>query len=951
MGLAGLAYALTSSVWVAIGLIGISGILNAPSYVAGRLINQRNTPREMRGRVFSTGYVLRDIFYLLGMGLAGFADIIDVRLMFAVSSGVLIVVALIGAVLPGIGQPAAEWRRSLALLRGAAAAPSVGAGRPATIDDVQALGRYIPALAGMPQRDRDALITTGRVIEAEPVPPSPVPGRRATARTSSWRAGWWRAGPAERAYQSLSAMGPGDVLGEIAALTGSPRTADVVAAEKSELLQVPAETLKQLMALPQFGPLVLGKMQERLARSASIGDLPRFGRLDQQALREMRAESERGVRARAPRRPDRVHRYNAGPMSPSSLPTVRLYNSLTRRVDPLEPITPGRVTIYTCGSTVYRYAHIGNLRTYLFGDLLRRTLQYLGYEVLYVKNITDVGHMRETGEDPILLAAEVEGKSPEQIAEFYTAAWLEDERLLNMAPADVMPKATDHIPEMVAMTATLIERGPRLRGGRQRLLRRLASFRLRPASGQRLEQMKAGHRVDVESDKRDPGGLRLWKLAEPGRVMKWPSPWGEGFPGWHIECSAMSMKYLGERFDIHTGGIDLKFPHHEDEIAQSEGVTGHPVVSVWLHGEFLTLADAKMAKSAGNVIRVSDLPDKGFEPLAFRYLALTAHYRSKLDFTEEAMHAAASGLRRLRRAAGEADEADADHGRPRHRPGERVSRPLRRCHLRGPGHAGRAGRRPRGGGAEDLEPAQRRALLLDFDRVLGLSLDAPADEPITELPEGAADLLGSARRRRAARDFATSDRLRDELAALGVEVRDTAERPGDDHPPLSKRRERPSGRSLDALGVVSRSRELQERPVVSRHGHAQVGPLHGHRRGAVRLEGRPPDQAEVRLPVLHRDILGRREALLVGCLRVLAARVDTGRVAADRHRDHLDVAEAGDLARRRRGVPGAGERRGADEVGIGHGRDQSRGQNDGDSAVNPIPVFRSIGTILHLRPR
>ncbi len=204
-------------------------------------------------------------------------------------------------------------------------------------------------------------------------------------------------------------------------------------------------------------------MQERLARSTSIGDLPRFGRLDQQALREMRAESssgQGGVPTRALRRPDAVHRYNAEPMSPSaSPPTVRLYNSLTRRVDPLEPITPGRVTIYTCGSTVYRYAHIGNLRTYLFGDLLRRTLQYLGYEVLYVKNITDVGHMRETGEDPILLAAEVEGKSPEQIAEFYTAAWLEDERLLNMAPADVMPKATDHISEMVAMTAELIERG------------------------------------------------------------------------------------------------------------------------------------------------------------------------------------------------------------------------------------------------------------------------------------------------------------------------------------------------------------------------------------------------------------------------------------------------------------------------------------------------------------
>jgi cysteinyl-tRNA synthetase len=292
-------------------------------------------------------------------------------------------------------------------------------------------------------------------------------------------------------------------------------------------------------------------------------------------------------------------------------------------------------------------------------------------------------------------------------------------------------------------------------------------------SGQRLEQMKAGHRVDVETDKRDPEDFALWKLAEPGRVMKWPSPWGEGFPGWHIECSAMSMKYLGDRFDIHTGGIDLKFPHHEDEIAQSEGVKGQPVVSIWLHGEFLTLADAKMAKSAGNVIRVSDLPDKGFEPLAFRYLALTAHYRSKLDFTEEAMHAATSGLRRLRRAAGEADDADASRvdlttdpvAGYRARFVGAISDDLGMPAALAVAHAVAA--------AEDLDAAQRRALLVDFDRVLGLGLDEPPDEAITELPEGAASLLEDRAAARAARDFATSDRLRDELAALGVEVRDT----------------------------------------------------------------------------------------------------------------------------------------------------------------------------------
>ncbi|HEY7333131.1 MAG TPA: cysteine--tRNA ligase [Candidatus Limnocylindria bacterium] len=458
-----------------------------------------------------------------------------------------------------------------------------------------------------------------------------------------------------------------------------------------------------------------------------------------------------------------------------TLESIRLYNSLTRRVEPLQPVTPGRVTVYTCGSTVYRYAHIGNLRTYLFGDLLRRTLEYLGYDVTYVKNITDVGHMRETGEDPILLAAEVEGKSPEQIAEVYTAAWLEDEALLNMWPADVMPRATDHIAEMIAMTESLLGKGLayEVEGNVYYDVSEFPGYG--QLSGQRLDQMKAGHRVDVETDKRDPEDFALWKRAEPGRVMKWPSPWGDGFPGWHIECSAMSIKYLGERFDIHTGGIDLKFPHHEDEIAQSEGVTGHPVVSIWMHGEFLTLADAKMAKSAGNVIRVSELPDKGFEPLAFRYLALTAHYRSKLDFTEDAMHAAASGLRRLRRAVAEgatdADgEADVDltvapMAAYRARFVEAVSDDLGMPAALAVAHAVAS--------ASDLSPGARRALLLDFDQVLGLSLDAPADVAGGELPAGAAELLERRAAARAARDFATSDALRAELSALGVEVRDT----------------------------------------------------------------------------------------------------------------------------------------------------------------------------------
>ena len=459
---------------------------------------------------------------------------------------------------------------------------------------------------------------------------------------------------------------------------------------------------------------------------------------------------------------------------PDSLPQVRLHNSLTRRAEPLEPIEPGLVTIYTCGSTVYKYAHIGNLRTYLFGDLLHRSLEYLGYEVRYVKNITDVGHMRNddhdsvAGADKMELAAETEGKSPSEIADFYTDAWLEDEALLNILPADVMPKASDHIGEMISLTERLIERGLAYEVNGTIYYDVSAFPGYGQLSGQKVEETREGHRVEVESDKRDPADFALWKHAHEHRLMKWPSPWGEGFPGWHIECSAMSLKHLGERFDVHTGGIDLKFPHHEDEIAQSEGALGHRVVNVWMHGEFLTTGDAKMAKSAGNIIRVAELPDLGHEPLVFRYLALTAHYRSKLDFTADAMHAASSGLARLRRAASgpdvAVDLAKEPMARYRGRFADAVADDLATPKALATAHEVAS--------SADLTDAQRRALLLDFDRVLGLDLGlAPAED--APLPEGATELLERRAAARAARDYAASDALRDELAAIGVDVRDT----------------------------------------------------------------------------------------------------------------------------------------------------------------------------------
>jgi DHA3 family macrolide efflux protein-like MFS transporter len=292
MGLMAFLYSLQSAVGVAIGLIAVSGFLNAPSFVAGRLINQRNTPREMRGRVFSTAYVIRDVVYLVGMGLAGLADVIDVRILFGGSALVVIAAGLLAAVLPGLGLPAAEWRRAVSLLRGAAAAPGMLAGRAATLADVELLGSYVPALSGLTPRDRDSLISRARVREAEPGTAIMrtgeagdhayfiLSGRAVAGRTSG-----------EGEYRSLSSMEKGDVFGEIGALTGSTRTADVVAEEPTTLLEVPAATLKSMMSIPEFSQLVLGKMTERLSRTASLADLPRFGGIDHRELRQLRAEA------------------------------------------------------------------------------------------------------------------------------------------------------------------------------------------------------------------------------------------------------------------------------------------------------------------------------------------------------------------------------------------------------------------------------------------------------------------------------------------------------------------------------------------------------------------------------------------------------------------------------------------------------------------------------------
>ena len=331
---------------------------------------------------------------------------------------------------------------------------------------------------------------------------------------------------------------------------------------------------------------------------------------------------------------------------------LRIYNTLNKTIEEVTTLEPGVVRMYTCGPTVYRYAHIGNLRTYLMADWIKRVLEYRGYNVVHVKNITDVGHMRqemlETGGDKVILAALAEGKTPQEIARYYAQTFHRDEEKLNVLPAHYFPWATDHIQEMLAVIDRLFERGYAYEAGGNVYfdVPRFAEYG--KLSGNMGEGLMEGVRVEPDPLKKDPRDFTLWKAAEPGREVKWASRWGEGFPGWHIECSAMSTKYMGEQLDIHTGGVDNIFPHHEDEIAQSEAAFGKPYVRYWVHGQHLLADGVKMAKSAGNEFILEDLEQRGFDPLSFRYLCLTVKYRHRMNFTFSALRASERALTSLR---------------------------------------------------------------------------------------------------------------------------------------------------------------------------------------------------------------------------------------------------------------------------------------------------------------
>jgi cysteinyl-tRNA synthetase len=455
---------------------------------------------------------------------------------------------------------------------------------------------------------------------------------------------------------------------------------------------------------------------------------------------------------------------------------VRLYNTLTRRLDEIVPVEDGHVRMYTCGPTVYRYAHIGNLRTFLLSDLVRRALEFEGYEVTQILNITDVGHMTDdtsdAGRDRMELAVDDEGLSPADIVEKYTTAFLEDIDKLGLKRAHVYPKATDHVPEMIELTERLIanDRAYEVDGTVYYDVQSFEGYG--KLSGNTLDQLRAGHRQEIERDprKRFHGDFALWKRAGDNRLMKWDSPWDAGFPGWHVECSAMSMKYLGDRFDVHTGGVDLIFPHHEDEIAQSEGAVGHPVVSVWAHGGHLRLTGQKMAKSTGNIIRIGDLEAMGFDPLAFRYLTFQTRYRSEMDFSEDAMRTADTHVRELRRhvagwgepvepTSGAAKDLDA---RFREAVADDLNMPQALVVLN---QAVRS---------TDVPDGEKAALLRSWDLVLGLDLDRDARDGWAPTDEMTA-LVHERDQARGTKDYARSDELRDRLQSMGLEVMDGPE--------------------------------------------------------------------------------------------------------------------------------------------------------------------------------
>ncbi len=462
---------------------------------------------------------------------------------------------------------------------------------------------------------------------------------------------------------------------------------------------------------------------------------------------------------------------------------MKVYNTLTRQKEEFRPIDDNEVKIYSCGPTVYDYAHIGNFRTYVFMDILRRALQYEGYKLKHVMNITDVGHLvsdADEGEDKVLKKAREQQKTPWEIAEYYTNVFFNDINNLNIQRPEIICKATDHIKDMIEFVQKLIEKGYGYETS-DGIYFDVGKFKgYGKLSGMNIDEQIAGARVEINPEKRHPADFALWKKAPKEHIMQWPSPWGMGYPGWHIECSAMSMKYLGDFFDIHTGGVDHIPIHHENEIAQSEALTGRPHVKYWMHGEFLLVDNGKMSKSLGNIYTISDLKTRGFDPISFRYFCLNAHYRNKLNFTWDSLMASQIAYYRLLNGA-------LMHKKGRVLPNsimltKNFAEEFREAindDLNMPKAMSVVWNAIR---CEEKCPAIFD-LLVDFDRVLGLDIEK-AEEKIKEkemqkeiyfdgLDDGTKKLIEERESARRKKNWKVADEIRNQLKEKGVLLEDT----------------------------------------------------------------------------------------------------------------------------------------------------------------------------------
>lgn len=455
---------------------------------------------------------------------------------------------------------------------------------------------------------------------------------------------------------------------------------------------------------------------------------------------------------------------------------MKLTNTLTRHKEEFKPLQKDQVTLYTCGLTVYDHPHIGNWRTFIFYDTLARVLHSGGYRLKHVWNITDVGHLvsdADEGEDKMEKGAQREGKTAWQIAEVYTQEFYEGMASLNIRHATQMPKATDHIAEQIALIKRLEARGYTycLEDGVYFDTIKLADYG--KLTGQNMHNLRAGARVEQNTQKKDPADFALWKFS-PGnsqRDMEWPSPWGVGFPGWHLECSAMAMRYLGETIDLHAGGVDHIGTHHTNEIAQSEAATGQPFVRLWLHGEYLLVDGHKMAKRAGNFYTLGNLSEHGFEPLAFRLLVLQAHYRSQLNFTWESLRAAQTVLKNLRAFAALSQQQLAAAPAVETADVERRIKATLANDLNTPQALAVLNKFIDATPAVS-NPRQLHKLLVFLDEVLGLCLSK-----VEDIDSQTKKLIEQREQARSAKDFVNADKLRAQLGEQGIYIEDTLHGP------------------------------------------------------------------------------------------------------------------------------------------------------------------------------